>query len=466
MTPATAYVSKILRRSPNRPHITGTSNALYSSIDAATMSDVDTELFDPEECASLHNQLVQRAVQANPSLQPSRDVLRAHGEDDQLRVRLSSEVQTFLSKIDSWPVQTDSTALTPFCQPPNSRSFFQYKSWPQFSAYEDELILLYQDVSLTMENEGGLFFDQEREVACWIDPSLGFPPEDSWFPLAEILRRWLLMWEAGKIKSGMDLSIQAWGQWDLQQSLKAWDELVATIEDKMPAVESEQGSNSTALVENIVAERWADHPFEQEFLVQARAPKKPTLNVAPGVKAWTTQSFEEAHANEPNDSERRLTIGTKPDDDPSRQSHRDRDLAPVLLFPGDAIVPRPANRSVENFWGRGSVLLERKAGLYLYPDENWGDAVLFVDGKGGVTLFTYQNGWCPWMRTRPLATLREVLTFWKFLVADGVWQVDEDGVVGGQDYFNDLNSSKKVVNMDGSEIEVDFRASWGVAPAF
>lgn len=69
------------------------------------MSDINIKLFDPVECASLHNQLVQRAIQANPLLQPSRDVLRARGEDDPLRVRLSPEIQEFLCSIDSWPVQ-------------------------------------------------------------------------------------------------------------------------------------------------------------------------------------------------------------------------------------------------------------------------------------------------------------------------------------------------------------------------
>ncbi len=429
-----------------------------------------TELFDLVECASLHNQLVQRAVQAKPSLQPIRDVLRAYPIDDSLGARLTPDVQTFLSSIDSWAVQGEDTALTSFCQPPSPRSLFQYTSWPQISPYGDELILLYQDVFLTMINEGGLFFDQEREVACWIDPSLGFPPEDSWFPLAEILRRWLQMWDAGKIKPNFDLSLQNFGQWEIQQSLEAWHELVNAIEEKMPAAaegeEQQPRSNSAALVDSSVADRWADHPFERAFLTHAHAPKKPALYVAPGVKAWTTQSFQAAHVNEPNDSERKLTIGTKPDDDPVRQSHRERDVAPALLFPSDATVPRPASRSVDDFWGRGSVLLERRAGLYLYPDEEWGDAVLFVDTRGGDTLFTYQNGWCPWMRTRPLATLREVLMFWRFLVAEGVWQVDADGVAGGVSYFDDLDGSKKGVSMDGMQTEVDLRADWGVAPAF
>jgi hypothetical protein len=70
------------------------------------------------------------------------------------------------------------------------------------------------------------------------------------------------------------------------------------------------------------------------------------------------------------------------------------------------------------------------------------------------------------MRTRPLATLREVLKFWKFLVIDVVWQVDEHGVVGGLGYFDDLDGSKKVVELEGMQTEVDLRAPWIVAPAY
>ncbi|KAF2852119.1 hypothetical protein T440DRAFT_498131 [Plenodomus tracheiphilus IPT5] len=292
-----------------------------------------------------------------------------------------------------------------------------------------------------MENEGGLFFNQEREVACCIDPSLGSPPKDSWLPLAEILSRWLMMWDPGKIRVKPELSLQQWGQWDLQQSLNAWDELVAAIGERMP-VQFEQRSGNTTLVETTVAERWCDHPFQR-------------------VKPWTSSTFEAINANEPINSERRFAIGNKPSDDPQRECNRDRNLAPVLLFPSDTTVARPARRRLDNFWGRGSVLLERRAGLYLYPEEEWGGTHCL--------LFTYQSGWCPWMRVRPLATLREVLTFWKFLVVNDVWQVDEHGVVGGEGYFDELDSSRNVVSWGGgagTQTEVDFRAPWSVAPAY
>ncbi|KAI8932365.1 hypothetical protein NX059_010555 [Plenodomus lindquistii] len=425
------------------------------------MSSPDPSQFDPNECASLHNQLVQLVTQANPSIQPLQDVLSAHAAD----ARLSPAMLTFLANISSWRAQEDSTAILPFCQPPNPQSFYHYRSWPQFSAYGDAIILLYPDISLSLENEGGLFFDQEREVACWIDPGLGFPPEDSWMPLVEILSRWVMMWDVGKIRIDGGVCMREWGEWDLEQAVLAWEGLVTAIEERMPVL-PERRSETAMMVEMAVAHQWCEHAFQREFLTRARAPRYPGLNVAPGVKTWSTLTFEAIHANEAADSERRLAIGNKPEDDAQRQSYRDRGLAPVLLFPSDARIARPASRRFDDFWGRGSVLLERRAGLYLYPEEDWGDAVLFVDGKGRDTLFTYHSGWCPWMRARPLATLREVLTFWKFLVLDGVWEVDADGVVGGDGYFSNLEGTKKDVELGGVQTEVHFGAAWGVAPAY
>lgn len=112
----------------------------------------------------------------------------------------------------------------------------------------------------------------------------------------------------------------------MQQSLKAWDELVAAIEKRMPAQPSQRNGIST-LVETTVAERWCDHPFQRAFLTQARAPNNPTMNIAPGVKPWTSSASEAIHANEPITSECRLAISNNPSDDhPQRESHREISL--------------------------------------------------------------------------------------------------------------------------------------------
>ncbi|THX03294.1 hypothetical protein D6D13_07734, partial [Aureobasidium pullulans] len=154
------------------------------------------------------------------------------------------------------------------------------------------------------------------------------------------------------------------------------------------------------------------------------------LQVAPGVALWTSKSFEATHVAELLDSERILSIGIKPSDNKFYQSHRSRDLAPTLLFPSNT------NRiRLENFYGRGSAHLEQRAGLYLCLEDGWSDAFTFIDGKGRDKLSTYRDAWCPWMRIRPPATLREVLGFWKMLVTDGIWSVDAQGVVGGREYL-------------------------------
>jgi hypothetical protein len=93
-----------------------------------------------------------------------------------------------------------------------------------------------------------------------------------------------------------------------------------------------------------------------------------------------TQTTANANANSP-------AVPHTLDGDPVGQSHCDRDLAPALLFPSDATVPKPASKSVDNFWGRtgiGAIEAEGRT-VSLYPDEDWGDAVLFVDGGGGDT---------------------------------------------------------------------------------
>lgn len=98
-------------------------------------------------------------------------------------------------------------------------------------------------------------------------------------------------------------------------------------------------------------------------------------------------------------------------------------------------------------------------------EDGWSDAVTFIDGKGRDKLSTYRDVWCPWMRTRPLATLREVLGFWKMLVIDGIWSVDAQGVVEGTEYFDDIKDSK-IIAVEGKEVKVRFRASWDAPPAF
>ncbi|KEQ63676.1 uncharacterized protein M437DRAFT_45724 [Aureobasidium melanogenum CBS 110374] len=261
------------------------------------------------------------------------------------------------------------------------------------------------------------------------------------------------MWDAGKITSGPKL--QPWCEQDLQTTLEAWDELMDAIQDKRPKPVP-RPPTSASLIEHSVAATWTEQSFQHAFLTRARRPGFSCL--APGMHMWSTESFEAAHAAEPQDSERKQVIGTKPDDPEDYQSVLSRDLAPTLLFIGRAVESTwrdPSRPSLRDYKGRGSVLMNRKAGLYLCPFEDWSDAVVFSDGRGRENVFTYR-GSCPWMPGRPPALLRDVLRAWKTIVVKGHWPVRDVGVFGNMMYFHSL----------GDLESADVYWNWDIATSF
>ncbi|KAG9857108.1 hypothetical protein KCU98_g1175, partial [Aureobasidium melanogenum] len=413
------------------------------------MSSEKVPSFDPAECASLHNHILERAIQQSPdTAQPSRDTLQACS--DAIRARLLPDIQEFLATITVRSASPASTPLTPFSLQPDPERFFQHTELPQFAEYKDNLVMLYP----AKDTAGGLFFLQQHKIASWIDSDLKLPSKSSWLPLASILKRWLHMWDTGKITSGPKL--QPWCEGDLQATLKAWDELVDAIQDKRPKPVP-RPPTPAPLIEHSVAATWAEQSFQHAFLTRARRPAFSCL--APGMHMWSTKAFEAAHAAEPQDSERKQVIGRKPDDPEDYQSALSRDLAPTLLFPGRAVESTwrdPSKPSLRDYKGRGSALLNRKAGLYLCPVEGWSDAVVFSDGRGRENVFTYR-GSCPWMPGRPPALLRDVLKSWKTIVVNGNWPVRDTGVFGNMMYFHSLG---------GNLESADVHWNWEVATSF
>ncbi|KAG9949332.1 hypothetical protein KCU85_g4304, partial [Aureobasidium melanogenum] len=412
------------------------------------MSSEKVPSFDPAECATLHNHILERATrQDSNDAQPSRDALQACS--DAIRSRLLPDIQEFLATITVRSPSTASTPLTPFSLQPDPARFFQHTELPQFAKYKDNLVMLYP----AKDTAGGLFFLQQHKIASWIDSDLKLPPKSSWLPLAAILKQWLQMWDTGKITSGPKL--QPWCERDLQATLEAWDELVDAIQDKRPKPVPRPPSPAP-LIEHSVAATWTEQSFQHAFLTRARRPGFSCL--APGMHTWSTKSFEAAHAAEPQDSERKQVIGRKPDDPEDYQSVLSRDLAPTLLFIGRAAESTwrdPSKPSLRDYKGRGSALMNRKAGLYLCPFEDWSDAVVFSDGRGRENVFTYR-GSCPWMPGRPPALLRDVLRAWKTIVVKGHWPVRDVGVFGNMMYFHSL----------GNLESADVYWNWDIATSF
>lgn len=422
------------------------------------MTNFKQSLFDSAECASLHNKILKRATQhISENAQQSSNSLQ--GCRDEIRARLLPDLQDFLAAITARSVSTGTTPLTPFSLCPDLDRFFQHSNIPHFAPHKDNLIILYP----AKNSAGGLFFMQHHKLASWIDSDLQLPPESSWLPLATILQRWLHMWDTGKITS--DLKFKPWSEWDLEAALKAWDELVEAIEERLPHPVTRQTTHEP-LIEQTVADKWAEQSFQHAFLTGGRRPA--FTSVGPGVSVWTTKSFDAAHAAEPQDSERKEVIGRRPEDSDDYQSALSRDLAPTCFLPGRAVESswRDHSRpSLRDYKGRGSALLNRRAGLYLSPDEDWSDAVVFSDGRGRENLFTYR-GSCPWMPGRPPALLRDVLAFWKRLVVDGAWQVVDWGVIGNMPHFHCLSGTKKAITVAGTTTWVDYCTSWDATTSY
>ncbi|CAD0091016.1 unnamed protein product [Aureobasidium vineae] len=356
-------------------------------------------------------------------------------------------------------MSNEPTLLTPFCHQPDPKLFFQNKELPHFAPSKDTLVLLYPGEA----TGSGLVFSQQHKVASWIDSDLQLPPKTSWLPLPKILERWIQMWDTGKITP--ELKLVSWNEWDLPASLRAWAELGDAIEARLPTSVARQ-TTYEPLIKQSVAEKWIEQSFQYAFLTRARRPA--FGSIAPGVSVWSTKLLEALHAAEPEDSERKKVIGRKPGDPKDYQSALSCDLAPTLLCPGRAVETSwrdHSKPSLRGYKGRGSALLNRRAGFYLCPDEDWSDAIVFSDGRGRENLFTFR-GSCPWMPGRPLALLRDVLRFWKTLVVDGVWTIGDGGVSGNMPHFHFLTGTRKSINVAGTRTHVDYCADWEVAASF
>lgn len=427
-------------------------------MNTTTMSNVKEPLFDPAECASLHNQILQRATQHNSKI-AEQFANALEGYSDEIKARLLPDLQDFLAAISGSPVSIGTTPLTPFSFCPDKDRFFQHRDMPQFTPYKDNLIMLYP----ARDSAGGLFFMQHHKLASWIDSDLQIPPKSSWLPLATILQRWLQMWDTGKITS--DLKFKPWSEWDLEAALQAWNELVEAIEERLPSPVTRQSTHEP-LIEQTVADKWAEQSFQHAFLTRARRPA--FTSVGPGISVWTAKSFDAAHAAEPQDSERKEVIGSRPEDSDDYRSALSRDLAPTCLFPGRAVESTwrdHSKPSLRDYKGRGSALLNRRAGLYIGPEEDWSDAVVFSDGRGRENLFTCR-GSCPWMPGRPPALLRDVLAFWKRLVVDDAWQLVYFGVVGNMPHFHCLSGTKKAIQVVGTTTWFDYCTTWDATTSY
>jgi hypothetical protein len=261
--------------------------------------------FDNVRCAALHNELVARriAINANISQYFVRNVLEIPGipethpdyPDTAIRDFLSEDLITFLESIDSLvPQHPYRLGLTPFVTTPDVTTFWSFSDHDPQDEYP-YAILLYQD--LQSSTRGGLFFDQNTNLACWVTLPGRWPAAEDWIPLEQILQRWLRVWESGKIQaiSGGDhheLVLRPWSESDLERTMRSWERLLQAVESRLQnhRVPPQSSPVGTHLVSREVVDRYLCHSFARAFLSTARAPRVPQLRVAPEIATFTDEA--------------------------------------------------------------------------------------------------------------------------------------------------------------------------------
>lgn len=164
--------------------------------------------------------------------------------------------------------------------------------------------------------------------------------------------------------------------------------------------------------------------FAFEFLSRARIPE--FEYIAPGVAAFTPETFYDIYSSEDPDSRRLAWI-----------SEVEPDEYPCLLFPSDDTVPRPASDpKFDKDWGFGRFTVDRRAGLYIDTDAAFGDGVQFVEPQGRTTTFSSSALHDAFGPARS-PSLAGVLGEWEDMVRDGTWTVDEDGVNMDADWYEE-----------------------------
>jgi hypothetical protein len=234
-------------------------------------------------------------------------------------------------------------------------------------------------------------------------------------------------------------ALELFAEADVVSALTAYERLLRSISWRIPA----STILDTPLIDAGTLRRWNVSGFAYELLSRARTPS--FTYIAPGVKTWTTASFQEIMERDKG-SQRLNTIH-------ERKLHADE--VPFLLFPSSS----PIREVHSSFREHAMLLLGNLTGVYL-----WGasDLIKFVlpysTGENGYIVsgsspeterdwrwrevgndVLYQHGRCPFFPNH-LTRLTSLLKLWTENVERGLFKVDENGVLGGMEAYKSADS--------------------------
>lgn len=395
--------------------------------------------FVPERCADMHNALLRRAIEHDPTAITERTVVNrlleaapgfanVDGLEELPIYRYFSSIETTLSPPGRGP-----GVLTPHMLQPDPLRFWS----PTFAVYErPEIILLYGQND-SEPTDGGLFLNLHNCRVVWHWGPGPFPADEQWVALDFALQRSLDKWNSGKYYWDVARSIidvRPWTDNDLTDALSSWDRLLNSIEQRLPQHEPAQRRDPLQLdLETRTAFHISD--FAAEFL--SRAPRPGFKFVAPGITTFSADSFTELYASESQQATRRSH--------PTGAGDPDGDEWVSLILPATRPVANSVSRQHQHFdsaWGFGKFTVSRRAGLYIIAEVSDADVVRLINPSGLSDAGDF-TGRCPWGERRP-PRLAELLAHWASLVESGTWTVDGDGVSDEDDWFDQCIPAAKL----------------------
>jgi hypothetical protein len=445
------------------------------------------EGLDYERCAALHNYIIELGwTQRGLALDAldKRTWWECHGGDAALTgisERLEAPVISFLklawngfSMDGSRPVHLFHRYLGGLCYP--------HRLWDNINYAEDEddsnkrsYITLYEaNHALGTTHAKGLILDQDYGLAMQhmsiAHTGIAMNGRQTWLSLEMILNEFIDMIDQGKVVAvdeaynGDQERTEPWimpsyTQRDLDDTLGAFQQLVNTINDKLPSQPLETEIGLLDLVTGGDQQRLPSDSFAHQFLVRSPVPSFTYL--APGLRIAQRQPFvpPPEDENEPNK------------------------LSPLLLFSSTQPAHQETVRSpwgmmpISSFTGEIGTAPVYPAGLYLTETDPCGMHP-FEDGCKLILPYTlganafartsddaligedlgrteedvaahvqptstqlYQLGFNHFIAKHDVQ-LKHVLWRWVEMVEDGKWEVDADGVVGGIEKWKEADTEE------------------------
>jgi hypothetical protein len=268
------------------------------------------------------------------------------------------------------------------------------------------------------------------------------------------------MWKVGKfyLLGTGEFGVRSWIDKEVDEAVEAWERLVVVIEVKRTGFHRSGSNNgkSGLMIENGVLQSYQGDGFSQHFFAKAKKPPHGLKFIAPGIITWDSTYFQAVYSAAGNNRRR------------ARESHhlgriiREEEHTPMIIFPAANEIPaedleRRAADVSGSQWMDHLIIVERKLGLYSTPGDGFGNTVTLIADVDNRGCFQRPDR-CPWLPNGGrMTTLKEMLEIWTVLIEMDVWKVDENGVVGGLEWFQRGTNERQLE--DGTK--VDLNLIWG-----